>query len=100
MYSHTTRCSAGKGQYEDGPGGRVCRKNKNVSGACISGEQPNPYFMNEIYRNGLETSSMFQGTACKEENPGVFPSFADALQEHGRGGETTQSEQVNLPNQL
>jgi hypothetical protein len=28
---------------------------------------------------------MFQETTCKEENPGVFPLFAYALQEYGKG---------------
>jgi len=37
---------------------------QNDSGACANGQQPRSLFHYEINRNGLETSSMFQGTAC------------------------------------
>jgi len=66
---------------------------QNVSGACASGQKPRSLFHYDIHRNRLEISSMFRETACKEENPGVFPLFAYALQEYGRQGEeTTQPE--------
>jgi hypothetical protein len=48
-------------------------------------------FHYEIHRNGFEISSMFQETACKEENPGA----SHCLPMHCRnmtGEETTQPE--------
>jgi hypothetical protein len=49
MYSHTTRCSAGKGQHADGPGGRDCRKNRNDSeGLRERGNERGPYVIKKI----------------------------------------------------
>jgi len=68
----------------DGPGGGIAARTERQR-AFANGQQPRSLFHYDIHRNGLEISSMFQETACKEENRSVSPLFADALQEYGRG---------------
>lgn len=96
MYSHTTRCSAGKGQHADCPGGWIAARTKRQR-ACASGEPPRSLFHLKIHCYKPEISSMFQETTCKEENQNPLV-FSHCLPMHRRY--TAREETTNRNRQI